>query len=43
MDSPYSPESVEVLDQVEEASVKSEPPELVDEPKIKPVVLKKYG
>ena len=43
MDSPYSPESVEVLDQVEEASVKSELPELIEEPKVKSVNLKNYG
>ena len=44
MDEPYSPESVEILDQVEEASVKSEPPEpSSDEPKVKSVSLRNYG
>ena len=42
MDEPYSPESIEILDQLEEASVKSELPETGDEPKDKSVNLN-YG
>ena len=41
MDEPYSPESIEILDQLEEASVKSELPE-TGEPKDKSVNLN-YG
>ena len=43
MDEAYSPESIEILDQLEEASVKSELPETGDEPKDKSVNLKNYG
>ena len=43
MDEPYSPESIEILDQLEEASVKSELPETGDEPKDKSANLKNYG
>ena len=43
MDSPYSPESVEILDQCDKSCAKSEPPESSDEPKVKSVNLKNYG
>ena len=43
MAEPYSPGSIDMFDQVEEASVKSELPELIEEPKVKSVNLKNYG